>query len=151
MDMGKKELTTERLIEMTMDILTKRLVDECPHFNNPKDGNGEIKIIYKYENEPRVIDSFHMNKEVRDNETYISYPDKSYRIENLKNNLRTLYTIVSKYLNLRVIPQGQLTIVFQKGQIVDCKIQNEGVYRDLERSGKSKFNLDTIWEYDDEE
>jgi hypothetical protein len=55
-----------------------------------------------------------------------------------------LYNIVQKYLSTREIPQGKLTVEFLHGIIVNCYVNNEGTYKDIERTGKSKMDLDEI-------
>jgi hypothetical protein len=139
----RDKLTSEQLCDMTMDLLVKRLSEESPHLSNPEYGYGKLEIIFTFNSEPRVIDSFSVIK-AREGEISVLFPSKKYDVLLLKNNIRMLYNIVQKYLSTRQIPQGKLTFEFSQGIIKNCYVNNEGTYRDVTRKGKPKLDLDEI-------
>ncbi|QOK30061.1 hypothetical protein IIE26_27215 (plasmid) [Cytobacillus oceanisediminis] len=143
-------ITSNQLCDMTMDLLVKRLSEESPHFSNPEFGYGKIEIVYAFNSVPRLIDSYSIINDC-EGEILISFPSKKYDALLLKNNIRMLYNIVQKYLSTREIPQGKLTIEFSKGIIINCYVNNEGTYKDIERTGKPKLDLDDILFGDDDE
>jgi hypothetical protein len=136
---------------MTMDLLVKRLSEESPHLSNLEYGHGVLEIVYAFNSVPRLIDSYSVIR-ANGGEISISFPSKDYDNVLLKNNIRMLYNIVQKYLSTREIPQGKLTVEFSQGIIVNCYVNNEGTYKDIERTGKSKIDLDEIlFDEEDEE
>lgn len=147
--MSQYQFTNQELVDMTMDLLLKRLTEESPHLSSPTHGHGKLEIVYNYKSVPKLIDSYSIIKE-NGAEVSISFPTKQYDEVHLKNNVRILYNIVQKYISIREIPQGRLAVVFEKGKIVDCYVNNEGTYNDIKRTGKPKVELDDIL-FDDEE
>lgn len=141
--MKQADFNNSNLGEMTMDLLLKRLAEESPHLSSPQYGNGELEIIYSFNNVPRVIDSFSVINE-SNGKRKVSFPARKYDKTLLEKNIQTLYHIVQTYLSTRVIPQGKITVQFNNGIVSDCKLSNDGSYRDLVRTGKSKIDLDEI-------
>lgn len=140
----KKNISNNDLQEMTMDLIIKRLSEESPHLSNTTYGNGVLEIVYAYNAVPRINDRFSIIKQGLGEDMKVSFPDRRYDEQKLKQNIRLIYYIVSQYLSTRLIPQGRLTIEFINGAIADCYINNEGTYNDLLRTGKPKLDLDDI-------
>ena len=149
--MKKTDFTAEQLSDMTMELLIKRLTEESPHLSNPEHGHGILEIIYNFNSAPRISDRYSIVSN-SGGEFKVLFPSKSYNEVYLKNNISSLYYIVSRYLATRIVPQGKLTIEFQSGKITSCVVNNEGTYNDMQRSGKPKFNLDDfLFDEEDEE
>jgi hypothetical protein len=140
---NQDKLTTQDLSDMTMDLLVKRLSEESPHLSNPDHGFGILEIVYNFNSAPRISDRYSIIKN-SGGEFEVSFPVKKYDEKLLKKNIKMLYYIVNQYLSTRVIPQGKLTIEFSHGIIISCDVNNEGTYKDLERTGRPKMGLDDI-------
>jgi hypothetical protein len=147
--MKQVELTSKDLGEMTMDLLVKRLSEESPHLSNPEHGNGILEIIYNFNSAPKISDRFSIVMQ-SGGEIKISFPARTYCKTLLKKNIESLYYVVQTYLNTRVVPQGRITVEFKNGIINGVYVNNEGTYKDLERTGKSKIDLDDILFGDEE-
>lgn len=144
------ELTNEQLCDMTMDLLIKRLSEESPHLSSPEHGNGVLEIIFGFNSVPRVCDRYSIVKD-SEGDLKISFPVRSYDKKMLRSNIRNLYFVVQNYISSRVVPQGKIIVNFKNGRVDDFQINNEGTYRDIERTGKPKISLDDILFGDEEE
>ncbi|RTR26588.1 hypothetical protein EKG37_21200 [Robertmurraya yapensis] len=150
--MKKNEIvyTAETLNDMTMELLIKRLTEESPHLSSPEHGHGILEIIYTFNSPPRISDKYSIISN-SGGDFEVLFPTKNYDELFLKNNIRYLYYIITRYLATRIVPQGKLTVEFQNGKIINCTVNNEGTYKDLERSGKPKLNIDDFLSDDEEE
>ncbi len=146
----KTEFTNEELLNMTMELVAKRLTEESPHLCNAEHGFGVLEINYRFNAGPRVNDRFSVIRRSSEG-IKVTFPTKKFDKVLLKNNINTLFYVVSQYLTMRIVPQGTLTFVFEGGVIIDCNVNNEGSYKDLERVGRPDFNLDDFLFGEDEE
>lgn len=148
--MNHEKFSAQDLIDMTTELLVKRLCEESPHLSNPEHGHGILEITYNYNSAPKISDRYSIIKKIG-KEMKISFPTKTYDKDLLKENLNMLYYIVNQYLSARSIPQGKLTIEFKDGHVNACTVNNEGTYKDLERTGKPKMLIDDILFGDEED
>lgn len=148
--MKKNEYTNEQLVDMTMDMLIKRLSEESPHLSNPDSGKGILEIIYNFNAAPKVNDRYSIIKSCV-GELQFKFPSKTYDKKCFNKNIELLYFVVQSYLSTRVVPQGKIIIEFLNGTINDINLNNEGTYSDLQRIGKPKIKLDDILFGDEED
>jgi hypothetical protein len=148
--MKRTEYSNEQLVDMTMDMLIKRLSEESPHLSNPDTGNGVLEIVYNFNAAPKLNDLFSIIKSCG-GELKFKFPSKTYDKKCFKKNIEVLYYVVQSYLSTRVVPQGRIIVEFQQGIVNDLKFKNEGTYLDMQRIGKPKMKLDDILFGDEEE
>jgi hypothetical protein len=147
--MKKTEYTNEQLVDMTMEMLIKRLSEESPHLSNPESGNGNLEIVYNFNAAPRINDRYSILRN-SGGEFKFKFPPREYDKKCFTKNIESLYYVVQTYLSTRVVPQGKIIVEFKNGIIDGLDLNNEGTYQDLTRIGKPKINLDDILFSDEE-
>jgi hypothetical protein len=145
----KTEYTNDQLVDMTMEMLIKRLSEESPHLSNPESGNGILEIVYNFNAAPRINDRYSILRN-SGGEFKFKFPLREFDKKCFTKNIESLYYVVQTYLSTRVVPQGKIIVEFKNGIIDGLDLNNEGTYQDLTRIGKPKINLDDILFSDEE-